>query len=133
MRNAVCVHAAKARNRHQELLRIVAKVVKLFLRAAPVFVNLDEHLEVDALAEELLESLACLCAHLLQGHALVSDDDAFLRVALNIDYRTYVYVALVFLERLHADLNRVRYLLVVIEQNLLAYYLVSQRNGPVCR
>ena len=58
----------------------------------------------------------------------MSDDDAFLRVALNIDYRTYVYVALVFLERLHADFNRVRYLLVVIEQNLLAYYLAHKET-----
>ena len=50
----------------------------------------------------------------------MSDDDALLRVALHVYHGVYVDVLVGLLERLHLHLYRVRNLLVVVEQNLLA-------------
>ena len=59
----------------------------------------------------------------------MSDDDALLRVALHVYHGVYVDVLVGLLERLHLHLHRVRYLLVVVEQYLLAYYL---RDEEAC-
>ena len=75
------------------------------------------------LAEEFLQRLACLCRHLLQRHATVADDDALLRVALHINHGVNVDLVLLLLEHVNAHLHRVRNLLVIVEQNLLAYNL----------
>ena len=59
----------------------------------------------------------------------MSDDDALLRVALHVYHGVYVDVAVGLLKRLHLDLYRVRNLLVVVEQNLLADYLRHEETG----
>ena len=65
---------------------------------------------------------------LLEGLALMADDDAFLRVALDIDDGIDVDVRVIFLERLDADLDAVGYLLIVVEQNLFANYLRHEES-----
>ena len=59
----------------------------------------------------------------------MSDDDALLRVALHVYHSVNVDVAVGLLKRLHLNLYRVRNLLVVVEQNLLADYL---RHEEAC-
>ena len=63
----------------------------------------------------------------------MSDDDTLLRVALHIDDGIDVDVLLRLLEGLHHHLDAVGYLLVVVEQDLLAYNLVDEEaGGLVC-
>ena len=50
----------------------------------------------------------------------MSDDDAFLRVALYIDDSVDMDVMLVFLKALHDDLHGIRNFLIVIAQDLLS-------------
>ena len=57
------------------------------------------------------------------------DDDALLRVALHVDDGVDVNAPFVFLEALHAHLHRVGYLLVVVEQYLLADNLRHEEAG----
>ena len=56
-------------------------------------------------------------------------DNALLRIALHIDYGIDVDILLCLLKGLHNNLHAIRYLLVVIEQNLLAYNLVDKEAG----
>ena len=50
----------------------------------------------------------------------MTDDDTLLRVALHVDHGIDVDMLVILLETLHSDLYRIRNLLVVIEQDLLA-------------
>ena len=115
-------------------LWVVAEQVELLGGVAPVLIDLDEGLEVDALAEELLEALAGFGGNFLECLALMADDDALLRVALDIDDGVDVDVGLVFLEALHTDLDAVGDLLVVVEEYLLADDLRDEElGGLVCQ
>ena len=96
---------------------------------APVFIDLDKDVEVDALAEELLECLAGFGGDALEGYALVTDDDALLTVALDVDDRGDADVAVGLPELLHDDLAGVGYLLVVVEEYLLAHDLGDEETG----
>ena len=90
------------------------------LGRTPVFIHLHEDLEIDGLAKKLLQRLAGLGRDLLQRHTLMTDDDTLLRVALHVDHGIDVDMLIILLETLHSDLYRIRNLLVVIEQDLLA-------------
>ena len=98
---------------------LIAQVVTILLHGlgalTPVLVNLNKDFQIDALAKELLQGLACLGAHLLQCHTLVTYDDTLLRIALHIDYGIDVDILLCLLEGLYDNFHTVRYLLVVIE------------------
>ena len=85
------------------------------------------------LVEELLERLAGLGADLLQGDTLMADDDALLRVALDVDDGIDMYLTVVLLEALHDDLYGVGYLLIVIEENLLADDFRDEEAGGLVR
>ena len=115
------------------LLWVVSETVEFLLVAAPVLVNLDEGFEEDVLVEELFESLACFGVHLLDGDTLMTDDDALLRVTLNIDCCHDVYALLRLLEGSAAHLYGVRYLLVVVEEYLLADYLRDEESRRLVR
>lgn len=94
--------------------------METFLVVAPVFVHLDVGLEEDALLEELLEGFAGLGADFLEGHALVADDDAFLAVALHEDDGADADALVRLVEGFHHYLAGVGYLLIVVEEYLLA-------------
>ena len=98
-------------------------MIEFTLGTAPVFVYLHEDLKENWLGEELFERFAGLGAYLLEGYTLMADDDTLLRVALHVNYGIDVDVLIVFLESLYSNLNAIRYLLIVIEQNLYADYL----------
>ena len=103
----------------RRLFGIVTEIAQLALVVAPVLVDFYEGLEEYLLAEELFEALPRLHRHLLQRLSLMSDDNSLLRVALNIDDSVDMYDTLVLLEPFDDDLNRIRYLLVIIAQYLL--------------
>ena len=65
--------------------------------------------------------MACLRAYFLEHGATAAYKYALLAVALHIDHGHDVDGIVFFLEFLHYDLGRVRHLLVVVEQNFLAY------------
>ena len=67
-------------------LWVVPKYVEFLVGIAPVLVNLHKGLEVNLLAKELFKCLACLGCHFLQSLALMTDDDALLAVALDINH-----------------------------------------------
>src|SRR5947209_11192810 len=54
-------------------------------RVAPIFFDLDEEFEIDAVADQALDVAARLGADLFEARAAAAYDDAFLRGALDID------------------------------------------------
>ena len=103
-------------------------MIEFTLGTAPVFVYLHEDLKEDRLVEELLERFAGLGAYLLKGYTLMADNDTLLRVALHVNYGIDVDVLVVFLESLYSNLYAIRYLLIVVEQNLFANYLRHEES-----
>ena len=69
------------------LLLLVAETTQLAVVVAPIVVDLNEELQEDLLVEETLQILACLHTYALQLFTLVTDDDALLAVARNVDRR----------------------------------------------
>ena len=69
------------------LFLLVSESAQLAFVVAPVVGDLDEKLQEDLLAEKLFHVLAGRLADFLQFFALVSDQDALLRVAGYIDRR----------------------------------------------
>ena len=63
----------------------------------------------------------------------MTDDDAFLRFALHIDYRVDVDLLGRLLELLYPHLHRIRDFLIVIEQNLFANDLTDKKFGGLVR
>ena len=61
------------------------------------------------------------------------NDDAFLRIALHVDYRVDAYEFFALSELFNQHLYRVRYLLVVITQNFLANNLRDKEFGRFVR
>ena len=55
-------------------------------------------------------------------------DDAFLTVALHIDYHHYVYRIVLFIEFFHYHLCGVRHLFVVVKENLFAHYFGHEKS-----
>ena len=53
---------------------------------APILVHFDEQFEEDFLAEEGLEVTSCVASDSLERGSGSSDEDAFLRVAFDVDY-----------------------------------------------
>ena len=106
------------------------EVVTVMLEAGcvgpPVFVHFDEELEEDLLLEEILDILACLGADALEGRTGFADDDTLLRVALAVDDGVDADEFVLFLEGLHLDLDRIRDLLVVVEEDLLPDDLINE-------
>ena len=111
------------------LIKVVAELFHGFLAAAPVFIDFDEALEVDLLAEEAFELFACLGTHALEGYALMSDDDSFLGLAFHVDDGLDAYEVLFLLETLHDGLYRVGDFLVVVEENLFADDFSDEEAG----
>ena len=60
-------------------------------------------------------------------------DDAFLAITLHIDYRIDMDTFFVLLELLHTNLHRIRYLFIVIEQNLLTDDFRNKETGRLIR
>lgn len=81
----------------------------------------------------MLEALTRFCRHLLQRHALVPDDDAFLRVAFHIDDGIDMDMVVILFETFHDDLYRVRDLLVVIAEDLLTDNLRDEELSRLVR
>ena len=70
--------------------------------------------------EKLLQHLARLGHHFLDGHAFVADDDALLTIALHINERTDANALFRLLKLLDHHLAGVGNLLIVVQKNLLA-------------
>ena len=105
---------------------VVAVVFEAAGVGAPVFIYLDEELEEDRFLEELLDILSCQRSDPLEGRSGFADEDTFLRLAFAVDDGIDADDMFFFVERLHFDLDGIRYLLVVGEQDLLAYDLVDK-------
>src|SRR5215210_2195019 len=54
-------------------------------RVAPARLDLDEEFEIDLVADEALDVAARLRPDLLEARAALADDDALLRLALDVD------------------------------------------------
>ena len=107
----------------------VSKRTELVFLVSPVVLNLHIELEEHALVKELLNILACFNAHMLEFSSLMTDDDAFLAVALDIYHRHDMngVVALVIL--LYDDLCGIGHLFVVGEQDFLTDNLGNEETG----
>ena len=88
---------------------------------APVLLDLDPEVEEDARAEQRLDVLARQSADLLEHCALGTDDDALLRVALDVDRRADVDITIRPRRHLiRLDGHRMRHLVARELQDLLA-------------
>ena len=94
----------------------------------PVFVHFDEELEEDLLLEEVFDVLACLGADALESRTGFADDDTLLGIALAVDDGIDADEFVLFLEGLHFNLDRIRDLLVVVEEDLLADDLINEES-----
>ena len=103
------------------ILIFVAKSFKFLLAFPPVGVHLYEQSQEDLLLEEILHVDPCLGADLLEGLAAFPDYDALLGVTHDIYHGADVVSLLTFLELFHDNLAAVWNLLLVVEENLLAY------------
>ena len=90
------------------------------LIATPILIDLDEGFQIDGLVKELLQRLAGLGTHLLQGNTLMTNNDTLLGVTLHIDDGIDMDALVLLLKTLYTHLNRVGDLLVIVEENLLA-------------
>ena len=77
-------------------------------------------MQKDLLVEETLQVLARLHSHALQLLAFMTDDDTFLAVACNVDRRRDAVDLRLLTVLLDRDLDAVRHLFVVVEEDLLA-------------
>ena len=64
----------------------ISELAELIFAITPVWLDFDEEFEVDALAEEFLDVFARLGTYAFEHCALSADEDAFLAVALYVDY-----------------------------------------------
>ena len=108
---------------------MVAILTEGAVAIAPVLIDLDEGLEEDGLAEELLKAFAGFGGYALQCHALVADDDALLAIALDIDDTGDVDVFVGLLETFNHYLAGVGNLLIIIEENLLTHDFCDEEAG----
>ena len=95
---------------------------------APFPIYLHKELEEDLLLEEVLDVLACLGADALESRTGFADDDTLLGIALAVDDGIDADEFVLFLEGLHFDLARIRDLLVVVEEDLLADDLIDKES-----
>lgn len=100
--------------------RIISKSIQITHIVSPVLLDLDKGLEHDLLAKESLDVLACQGAELAEHRTLFANEDSLLTVALTEDDGRDVDELLALLEALYSHLARVRNLLVVELQDLLA-------------
>ena len=88
---------------------------------APILLDLDPEIEEDARAEQRFDVLAREGADFLEHRALGTDDDALLRVALDVDGRADVDIAVRARRHLiRLDGHRMRHLVARELQDLLA-------------
>ena len=110
------------------LREVVAVVLEAGDVGPPVFVHFDEELEEDLLLEEVLDILTSLGADALESRTGFADDDTLLGIALAVDDGVDADEFVLFLEGLHFDLDGIRDLLVVVEEDLLADDLIDEET-----
>ena len=110
------------------LREVVAVVLEAGDVGPPVFVHFDEELEEDLLLEEVLDILTSLGADALESRTGFADDDTLLGIALAVDDGVDADEFVLFLEGLHFNLDRIRDLLVVVKEDLLADDLVDKET-----
>src|SRR5664280_3245853 len=74
----------------QAVNRLEAKPLQLFGIALPVLGDLDVQVEVDSLAEQRFDPLACSRADLAKTRSTLADDDGLLAGALDEDVDPHV-------------------------------------------
>ena len=102
------------------LFQLVTEAPQLAVVVAPVLADLDEELQEHFLLEELLHVLARGLPDTLELFALVADQDAFLRLARDVDRRRDAVDRRFLAVAFDFDLAAVGYLLVVEAQDLFA-------------
>ena len=115
------------------LLQVVTKATQLSLAVAPILLHLYKELQKDLLAQKSLHILAGLLSHLLQALALVADDDSLLRLAGNIDCSRGAVDSGLLLVGVNLNLAAVGYLLLVVQENLLADNLRGKEAQSLVR
>src|ERR687889_1474239 len=70
---------------HRSSLLFDAHLAQGARRVAPALLDLDEEFEVDLVADETLHVAPRLRAYLFEARAAAADDDALLRLALDVD------------------------------------------------
>ena len=110
------------------LREVVAVVLEAGDVGPPVFVHFDEELEEDLLLEEVLDILTSLGADALESRTGFADDDTLLGIALAVDDGVDADEFVLFLEGLHFNLDRIRDLLVVVKEDLLADDLIDEET-----
>src|SRR5512141_2017093 len=85
---------------------------------APVLADFDPHFQVDLTVQQTLNGVARVGADLLQHLAATADEDALLRIALDVDGGRDVYrAALPLIVLLDDDGDGVRYFLLQVQQD----------------
>ena len=106
----------------------IAEATELAVGIPPVVAHLHVKLQEHLLAEKLFEFDACGRPHPFQHLALMSDEDAFLRLASHINgSRNAVKTGLLPI-LVYRYLHTVRNLLLVVEEYLLTDYLRSEET-----
>ena len=99
---------------------------------APVLEDLDVEGEEAALAGELLDVFAGLDAQLLDGLALVADEDGFLAFALDEDEAGDIVDAVAFFVGLDGHFAAVGDFFLVVKEYFFAHYLADKEaHGAV--
>lgn len=68
----------------------------------------------------MFQRFTSLCSHLLQCPALLTYNNTFLRFTFHINHSIDMDTLSIFLKLLHYHFYRIRNLLIIIKQNLLA-------------
>ena len=119
----MCIWLAACR-----ILVFVSEPSQFLLAFPPVRIYLYIQTKEYLLLEEIFHVYTCLRSDLLEGLSSLADDDALLGITHDIDYSAYVISFSSFLEFFHHYLSAVRYLFLIVEEDLLAYDLRSEES-----